>query len=416
MFRICFCYISKPITVAVLLLLPLLHIQSEGDITYNITIDEYISQYKNIAMSEMQRTGVPASIKLAQGILESSFGNSYLAREGKNHFGIKCQRNWQGRRIYKDDDKANECFRKYYDPYESYIDHSNFIRNNVRYSSLFNLDVRDYEGWAKGLSAAGYATNPKYAKLLIDLIEKHELHQFDYDNNRCSLVTTETKDFTPEIIPRIMYQNRIKTIIFSCEVTPQQVVEIYPNIRYSRLMKYNDFEQTASIPANTNIFLQPKRKRAAIGIPIHIVSKGETMRELSQLYGVRLDRLYKYNMMRPGQEPAENEVVRLRKKRKKPIKLARQSNIKNNTNGNSGPQVRPYTPPNKNSGTINNSNTTKPPATNNTITQNYTVRSGDTLYRIARKFNTSVEAIKSQNNLSNTNIRPGDVLKITTVR
>lgn len=143
-----------------------------------ITTEEYIAMYKKIARKEMKKHGIPASITLAQGILESGSGNSELARKARNHFGIKCTADWNGKTYHVDDDKPNECFRRYKHVETSFHDHSEFLKRK-RYSSLFDLDRDDYEGWAKGLKKAGYATNPKYPQLLINLIEKHKLYKYD---------------------------------------------------------------------------------------------------------------------------------------------------------------------------------------------------------------------------------------------
>lgn len=145
---------------------------------HKLTTEEYIKAYKKIARKEMKRYGVPASITLAQGILESNSGNSILARKAHNHFGIKCTGEWGGRTYYADDDKPNECFRRYKHAEASFRDHSEFLTRK-RYSALFELERDDYEGWAKGLKKAGYATNPKYPQLLINVIEKHKLYKYD---------------------------------------------------------------------------------------------------------------------------------------------------------------------------------------------------------------------------------------------
>ncbi len=144
-----------------------------------ITRKEYIETYKDEAVREMLVNGIPASITLAQGILESDNGNSALARYANNHFGIKCHAGWNGPSFYQDDDAKDECFRKYYSAYRSYKDHSEFLRTRTRYASLFSLKPTDYKGWARGLKKAGYATNPKYADLLIKLIEENDLAQYD---------------------------------------------------------------------------------------------------------------------------------------------------------------------------------------------------------------------------------------------
>ncbi|HAD98078.1 MAG TPA: N-acetylmuramoyl-L-alanine amidase, partial [Cryomorphaceae bacterium] len=146
----------------------------------SVTIS-YIEKYRDVAIREMKEFGVPASITLAQGILESGSGQSYLAQRANNHFGIKCHLDWDGKRVYKDDDEKNECFRAYKDPDESFRDHSLFLKNRSRYASLFKEDPTDYKAWAHGLKRAGYATNRKYPTLLIDLIERYELHKYDLE-------------------------------------------------------------------------------------------------------------------------------------------------------------------------------------------------------------------------------------------
>ena len=147
----------------------------------NSDVEAYIKKYKGVAIREMKKHGIPASITLAQGILESGSGKSYLAKEANNHFGIKCHEDWKGKRIYHDDDEKNECFRSYKDPDESFRDHSEFLTTRSRYAFLFEESPTDYKAWAKGLKKAGYATNRKYPQLLIDLIEKYELHKYDLE-------------------------------------------------------------------------------------------------------------------------------------------------------------------------------------------------------------------------------------------
>jgi hypothetical protein len=146
--------------------------------TQRLTVQQYISTYKDIAMSEMRRTGVPAAITLAQGILESESGNGELVKKSNNHFGIKCKLDWAGEKVYHDDDATGECFRKYDSAVESYIDHGNFLKSRAHYSSLFELDPTNYKSWAKGLKKAGYATNPKYPQMLIKVIEDNGLNEY----------------------------------------------------------------------------------------------------------------------------------------------------------------------------------------------------------------------------------------------
>ena len=177
-----------------------------------ITREEYINTYKDIAISEMNRTGVPASIKLAQGMIETGNGNSRLATKGNNHFGIKCHNSWKGKKIHHDDDERGECFRKYKSPEESFLDHSDFLRGSVRYSFLFNLETTDYKGWARGLQKAGYATNPSYANSLIRIIEENELDHFD--RLMPALLPYDPSHVDGSTGRQVFRRNRIKYIVF----------------------------------------------------------------------------------------------------------------------------------------------------------------------------------------------------------
>ncbi len=160
-------------------LILLLVLASTFQLSYADDAEAYIKKYRKIAIKEMKKYGIPASITLAQGMLESGNGKSRLAKKGKNHFGIKCTNDWSGRTIKEDDDKKNECFRRYRKAEQSYRDHSEFIAYRDRYKFLFEYDKRDYKAWAYGLKQAGYATNPKYPELLIDIIDRYELHKYD---------------------------------------------------------------------------------------------------------------------------------------------------------------------------------------------------------------------------------------------
>jgi uncharacterized FlgJ-related protein len=171
-------------------------IQKENKTTINnhtnYTADQYIDRFKSIAIQEMNTYGIPASIKLAQGLLESGFGNGELAKVANNHFGIKCTSDWKGKSYFKDDDQVNDCFRVYNKPEDSFRDHSEFLKRK-RYASLFELDKDDYEGWAKGLKAAGYATNPQYPKLLIGIIERYNLSRFDRGETELEKIKREDR-------------------------------------------------------------------------------------------------------------------------------------------------------------------------------------------------------------------------------
>lgn len=294
--------------------------------------EEYIRKYCQIAVEEMSRTGVPASITLAQGILESGSGTSQLSIRGNNHFGIKCHSDWTGGKIYADDDAKNECFRMYKDASESFRDHSDFLRKNQRYASLFMLDVKDYKGWATGLKKAGYATSPVYATRLIEIIEKYNLTQYDsgtfvpasvtmdaianaenageidkkptkyYSSNSFELSMTEysigTNNNTQYII--LKYPMDIEVLARKLGMAPWQ------------LPKYNDLPKKCIVPAGEILYLKPKRNKAEKTCTEHIVERGETMRDISQKYAVKIKSLYKKNGWENGVQPVEGSKVRLR--------------------------------------------------------------------------------------------------------
>ena len=278
---------------------------------------EYISLYSNIAISEMNRTGIPASIKMAQAILESGDGNSRLARQANNHFGIKCS-NWTGRTVFHDDDARNECFRSYNKPEESFLDHSDFLTNRPRYASLFDLDPYDYKSWAKGLKAAGYATDPAYDSKLISIIERNELYKLDRGTGlpagtRNVSVTTmkSTGKGQAEGGREILRRNKIRYIIAKEGDTYESLTREMELMRWE-LARYNDLSYR-SINAGDIIYLQPKRIRAARGSEIHIITEGESMHQISQRYGVRLNRLLSRNYLEKGQEPAPGTTIFLRR-------------------------------------------------------------------------------------------------------
>lgn len=288
-----------------------------------MTQEEYIETYADMAVKEMKRSGVPASITLSQGILESGSGNSYLSTKGNNHFGIKCH-GWDGEGIYADDDAPNECFRKYKSVSDSYKDHSEFLRNNSRYHFLFELEITDYKGWAKGLKKAGYATSPTYAEKLIDLIEKHEL--YNYDNGKAKPINGRNNrnnrnnnyDDNFEINPYaddILENNKVPYLVtknITTIKTLAQEVDLMP----WQLTKYNDLNKDELISANDTIYIKPKRNKAAKGNDFHVVNSGETMRSISQLYAVKLKKLYKKNNMESGEEPLPGTKLYLRKRKR----------------------------------------------------------------------------------------------------
>ena len=271
---------------------------------------EYIQRYKKIAVDERNRAGIPASIKLAQGLLESGAGTSALAREAKNHFGVKCGSDWRGDTYYLKDDDYDEngvlkesCFRVYNSPEESYIAHSEFLRDPnkaYRYGFLFRLEPTDYKKWAKGLTTAGYATSPTYGDALIGIIDQYKLYDFD------------TGVANPGISD-VIFINDVKMITAKLGQTPAELAQTY-RVKLKCLLAYNEELKGANQPldASQHIFLQRKRRFFRGGQKEHTVRPGETMFSISQAYGVRLKSLRKKNKLDVGQEPAFGERLHLR--------------------------------------------------------------------------------------------------------
>lgn len=288
---------------------------------------DYIAKYKDWAIREMNRTGIPASITLGQGILESGDGNSSLARKANNHFGIKCHGDWTGKRFKYDDDKRNECFRKYNSAEESYRDHSDFLTGKQRYASLFDLNPADYKAWAKGLKKAGYATHPKYDDLLIGIIETNKLYQYDQSGK---YKTTAGKDknetartagsdqqvfaedfYIPSGDRQVKTLNRINYILAREGDTFAYLAKEMDMMKWE-LPKYNEMPENAVMKEGQIIFLQPKRNQAESGFDFHIVKEGESIWSVSQRYGIKKERLYKYNGMKAGDKPEVGKKIWLK--------------------------------------------------------------------------------------------------------
>jgi LysM repeat protein len=278
---------------------------------HKMTSKSYIESYKDEAIKEMLMYNIPASITLAQGMLESGNGNSDLAVYANNHFGIKCHAGWTGPTFIKDDDAKDECFRKYASVLDSYTDHSKFLRNRPRYAALFELKRNDYKGWAEGLKAAGYATDPKYTKRLIELIETHKLYQYDVQEGLPNITASAEKPSIPDKFePReILRFHLIKYIIVKPGDSFYKIAHDTDKDLW-QLYKFNDLEPDAKLIAGQKLYLQPKRNRAKE--PLHTVKRGETMRSISQLHGIKLKKLYKKNHMKPGDEPKAGDVLYLR--------------------------------------------------------------------------------------------------------
>lgn len=309
---------NKILTILVLLLFNWTYAQAQLA-ERRITREEYIETYKDDAIREMLKSGVPASITLAQGILESGNGNSPLAISAKNHFGVKCHKGWTGKSMRLDDDEKNECFRKYETVYESFKDHSEFLTTRGRYSFLFDLKITDYKGWAKGLKKAGYATNPKYANMLIMLIEKNNLGQYDnftkVSPRKLAKKRKPSKSLVVKKVSRkIKLHNNIKYLKAKTGDTYYGIAKDN-EMNLWQILKYNDLNKGDVLKAGDIIYLQPKKSKSKE--TFHIVQKGENMRDISQLYGVKLKSLYKKNLLIIGTQPHVGDKISLKKKRKK---------------------------------------------------------------------------------------------------
>lgn len=283
-------------------------------------VRNYIDIYKQLAIEEQMRSGVPAAITLAQGIHESTAGQSDLALRGNNHFGIKCKSTWTGDTVLHDDDKRQECFRKYISPEQSYIDHSDFLRGSNRYSFLFDLEVTDYIGWASGLKRAGYATNPLYVRKLTDLVEKYNLQQYTYEALRKKMSTPvgevipeRDRNASPNFTQAEDPSNTYKGLRGFWVKPGENLVEkaLMNNIRYERLLELNDL-QDAPLEGDMFLFLEKKRKTGTV--EFHTVKDGETMQFISQKEAMQLQTLYAFNNMKPGEEPETGEQLTLQYK------------------------------------------------------------------------------------------------------
>lgn len=270
--------------------------------------EAYIEKYSKIAMREMNDYGIPASITLAQGILESAAGTSRLAVQANNHFGIKCHNDWSGEKIYHDDDKNNECFRKYEHAEESFIDHSQFLKDRARYSFLFELDKTDYKAWAKGLKEAGYATDPNYPTRLINLIEKYELYKYD----KQSYISKEEGVKTPEKLVKEKNESGLK-YVYVQKGESYYTLAVKYKIPFGLIYSYNDVDRKTRQPEEgTIVYLQKKKEKITWGDGIHVVEKGESMHDISQRYGIRLHSLYDINNMSYDSKAEVGQLLKLR--------------------------------------------------------------------------------------------------------
>lgn len=276
----------------------------------------YIKNYRAIAIEEMQRTGVPAAIKLAQGVLETMSGQSPLVLKSNNHFGIKCKAGYDGPYVLHDDDAPNERFMKYENSDQSYKDHSDFLKSRSRYASLFQLDPMDYKSWAYGLKAAGYATNPKYPQLIINIIEKYNLQDYTLIALGKMEMPVDLKEYMaakkgikeePVLAASKYPDNDFKIndtrVVFAPKGTSYAALAQQYNIPLGRLYDFNDIKNMADKTQKGElVFLQ--LKRTVGNAEFYEVQEGESIYDIAQATGIRLESLLKYNNLTKFSSPA----------------------------------------------------------------------------------------------------------------
>ena len=307
----------------------------------NEAVDAYITQYKQLAIDEMIRTGVPASITLAQGILESNAGQCSLTQQSNNHFGIKCKDDWEGEVVYHDDDRKDECFRRYNSAEDSYRDHSDFLKNRPNYAPLFDIDVTDYKDWAYGLKKAGYATNPVYAQSLITTIEKYDLEQYTdialNQSNQLNVASSnvqsqqniefanasyvQSKDaeqdaphYSADVLKypkNSVFRINQTNVLFAQEGASLFAIATQYNIPYKKLLEYNDLDNVDILQHPTLIYLEKKQKHGSK--EYHVVSGEENMHDIAQEEGVQLESLLAYNNLPKNMQPKAGDKILLRR-------------------------------------------------------------------------------------------------------
>ena len=355
-----------------------------------ISVEEYIATYKDIAIMEMKRVGIPASVTLAQGILETENGNSELVKRSNNHFGIKCKNNWTGASVLHDDDALGECFRKYDKAADSYKDHSDFLRGSNRYAFLFELDPSDYKGWAYGLKKAGYATNPRYPDILIKNIEDNNLHQYDESGTPDETIISPEKyaaeKKVEEIKPvEITSTNQMNTAtnlesikagktlfnglkaVFVPKGTSLLAIATEFDISLAKLMEFNDLKEDGLLKDEQWIFLEKKLKQGKTDF--YTAERGETLYSISQIMAIQLASLAEFNNM------SENEKI-----------MKHGTKIRLRPGGMKG---------------------------NKSVVIMHQVQSKEGLYAISKKYNVPVEQIRELNSLTMDDLKVGQELIIS---
>jgi LysM repeat protein len=381
----------------------------------SVDVISYINDYKQLAILEMQRTGVPASIKLAQGIHETSAGKSDLVLKSRNHFGIKCKSTWTGSKVYHDDDARGECFRSYTSSSDSYMDHSNFLKGSERYSSLFQLDPTDYKGWAYGLKKAGYATNNKYSQILIRVIEEYNLQQYSLialgrlspseeimAGSGSPAITVSASvpeqpvtvlEFPREEIrvdekryPKGEFSINNTRVIFATSGTSLLGIAQEFDISLGRLLDFNDIKNKDVLEKGQLVYLQRKRKVGSN--EFHIVQKGESLYDISQEEGIRLESLAEYNLLKPHMLPAPGVKLNLQARSSVRPTLAEELVTVTTV---PGPVLRKsYVD----------------------VATKHVVQTKETLYSISKKYGVDVERILEWNNLHGNELKVGQELVI----
>jgi LysM repeat protein len=364
-----------------------------------MSAQEYVQEYKDLAIKEMKRMGVPAAITLAQGLLETENGNSDLVKASNNHFGIKCKSTWTAETVSHDDDAPGECFRKYKSPEDSYRDHSNFLRGNSRYDFLFQLDPADYKGWAYGLRKAGYATNPRYPEILIKNIEDNNLQQytleaindvphFDASQYADDPVQTpnDNVDETASVAPISLTINGSKAL-YVPKGTSLLAVATEHHINLEKLLTINDLTKDGLLDKGQYIFLEKKQKEGKNDFCI--AEANETMYDIAQKYGVILQNLYAYNQLTPDDYIVAGTKIFLKPNQQ-------------TSNDNSQLAIR-----NQPSASMLKADGSK------LKTQTHEVLPKESLYGISKKYGVSVDELKKWNNLTSDNLKIGQQLIIS---
>lgn len=416
------------------ILLFLLLIGHAGSSQTSKLIEEYVGKYKDIAISEMKRSGIPASIKLAQGIIETNAGTSVLATRGNNHFGIKCNNQWVGDTIMKwDDDAEPSCFRTFRSAEEAYVHHTDFLQARAHYGFLFNYKSTDYKSWANGLYKSGYATDKSYPLKLIKTIEDHSLFRFD-------TVEVNTPDLPPladDIIPmgadtltdeeratKLFKQYRKGIFVqndraFVIARKGESVLSLATRfgIEQKKLRRLNDMSKDQELIDFQYVYVKGKKKNLKGNVDYHEVRFEESLYEVSQFYGMKLRRLCYLNKMKKDQLPANGEYLYLKKRIKKRPRLRDEIDYSKVKVEKPTPPATPPTKPVEPAPIASPAQPSppQPPAVQNpsaTKPSSYNVEAGDTLFSIARKFGVPVARLKKENNLTTNEIKVGQMLKI----